>query len=178
MTQSCKYCYRIVGRACQSATEASECKSLEHSDPAPFKWSPVSWSASTIRIFQDQHPVDGGRVALWYVVGEHTKDVFFPIKEVAEHVARTTYPNDPNPYSRVFYRDFYPEADSEHNQVSLDESFYNDVKALLRAVNDVLRHGMEANRRERLIDVAANVDAYFDTDDPVQNGWVGSDGRP
>lgn len=58
------------------------------------------------------------------------------------------------------------------------EAFDHDIKRLLRAVNEVLRHGMEANRRERLVDAAADVEAWFETNDPRDMGWVDDRGRP
>jgi hypothetical protein len=67
----------------------------------------------------------------------------------------------------------------DYPELGEGEAFEGDVRRLLAAVNDVLRHGFEANRREKLVDAAANVDAWYDKeDDPRSMGWVDDRGRP
>ena len=64
------------------------------------------------------------------------------------------------------------------DSVGDEEALNEDVKTLLRAVYAVLRYGMEANRRERLVDAADAVDAWFESQDPRSMGWVDDRGRP
>jgi hypothetical protein len=100
MTQSCKWCYAVVERACQSVTEAAECETMKRIDLA------------------------------------------------------------------------VPD-----NQ-DCEEAFYGHAKMLLAAVNDVLQNGMDEKRRESLVYARDWFEPYFDSHDPVLDGWVGKDGRP
>jgi hypothetical protein len=65
-----------------------------------------------------------------------------------------------------------------------DEDFVSDAMALLRAVNKLLRNKKFREafygtyEYTQLSDAAADLEAYYETDDPVQNGWVGADGLP
>ena len=51
------------------------------------------------------------------------------------------------------------------------------VAALIHVVRDVLRNGLDAHRDE-LIEAVEGAEALYESEDPVQMGWVGSDGRP
>ena len=51
------------------------------------------------------------------------------------------------------------------------------VAALLCLVRLVLKDGLDPHRAA-LEDAAYAVGELYETDDPVQMGWVGSDGRP
>ena len=51
------------------------------------------------------------------------------------------------------------------------------VAALLAVVRRALKHGLEENR-EALEAAADDVAELYESDDPRQMGWVGSDGRP
>ena len=48
---------------------------------------------------------------------------------------------------------------------------------MLRLVHLVVKDGLDPHR-EALEDAAYAVGELYETDDPVQMGWVGSDGRP
>lgn len=66
---------------------------------------------------------------------------------------------------------------------SLDECTRPEDAAVLRLVVAarraalVLRAVSEGSDLE-LLEAIEGVEAFFESDDPIQNGWVGSDGRP
>jgi hypothetical protein len=72
----------------------------------------------------------------------------------------------------------YPEIDIG-TQAKYDENdlFLLDSMSLLIVVQKVLKNGLERHLAE-LIEAATDVEAYFQTDDPLENGWVDSRGRP
>ena len=62
---------------------------------------------------------------------------------------------------------------------SPEEIFHEDVLALLRVINRALKNGsLPKAIEDDLMTYAGFVEGYYDNDDPVANGWVGSDGRP
>lgn len=80
------------------------------------------------------------------------------------------------------------ERQTAHRQSSLDERFYSEVGELLRAAAAAVR-AMNVSHfgdripeleraRVRLSAAVDHVDPYFETDDPIANGWVSDRGLP
>lgn len=61
----------------------------------------------------------------------------------------------------------------------MDPEFYDDVKELVRTASAALKKlPYRSHEYDQLSEAIANVEAWGESDDPVQNGWVGSNGRP
>ncbi len=57
--------------------------------------------------------------------------------------------------------------------------FEDDVRALVKIAIILLKEiGPKNGHFQRLSDAIANVETWDQSDDPIENGWVGSDGRP
>ncbi len=58
-------------------------------------------------------------------------------------------------------------------------AFEDAAISLLKVVNRLLRTLDRAHPLyQQLYDAAANVEAFEQNDDPIRNGWLGSDGLP
>ena len=65
----------------------------------------------------------------------------------------------------------------------MDNIFESDAYALMQAVNRLLRDKdvttvMTKKQYEDLVSTAANVEAWFEDNDPRSMGWVDQYGRP
>ena len=63
--------------------------------------------------------------------------------------------------------------------IEREQQFYADVERLLRQVNMTLKAiGFSHPQYAALCDAAAEVELYFESNDPKEMGWVGHDGLP
>lgn len=75
--------------------------------------------------------------------------------------------------------DFFADDVPEYPEMSLEESFHADVRALLRVCWKALKsETLPKNIHDDLAERAGNVGVYFESDDPRESGWIGDDGRP
>lgn len=72
-----------------------------------------------------------------------------------------------------------PNLDAVSELEEIRATVESDTISLLKTVNHILRMRiLPKHLQAELMEEAGKVETWYETEDPVQMGWVGSDGRP